>query len=58
MRTAETGIADAEARLHPLDSREQEIRSSLDSRRTEIVEVLAALQRAGRRTPGFGSWSS
>jgi len=51
VRAAETGIADAEARLRPLDSREQAIRSSLDSRRTEIVEVLAALQRAGRRTP-------
>src|SRR4029077_17895900 len=47
----ETRIADAEARLRPLDSREQQIRSSLDSRRTEVVEVLAALQRAGRRTP-------
>jgi murein hydrolase activator len=51
VRAAETGIGDAEARLRPLDAREQEIRSSLDSRRTEIVEVLAALQRAGRRTP-------
>jgi septal ring factor EnvC (AmiA/AmiB activator) len=51
VRTAETGITDAEARLRPLDAREQAIRSSLDSRRTEIVEVLAALQRAGRRTP-------
>jgi septal ring factor EnvC (AmiA/AmiB activator) len=51
VRTAETGIGDVEARLRPLDAREQEIRSSLDSRRTEIVEVLAALQRAGRRTP-------
>jgi murein hydrolase activator len=51
VRAAETGTSDAEARLRPLDSREQAIRSSLDSRRTEIVEVLAALQRAGRRTP-------
>ena len=51
VRAAETGIGDAEARLRPLDAREQAIRSSLDSRRTEIVEVLAALQRAGRRTP-------
>ncbi len=51
VRAAETGITDAEARLRPLDAREQAIRSSLDSRRTEIVEVLAALQRAGRRTP-------
>jgi septal ring factor EnvC (AmiA/AmiB activator) len=51
VRSVETRIGDAEARLRPLDSREQQIRSSLDSRRSEIVEVLAALQRAGRRTP-------
>jgi septal ring factor EnvC (AmiA/AmiB activator) len=51
VRGVETRIGDAEARLRPLDSREQQIRASLDSRRTEIVEVLAALQRAGRRTP-------
>jgi murein hydrolase activator len=51
VRSVETRIGDAEARLRPLDSREQEIRGSLDSRRSEIVEVLAALQRAGRRTP-------
>jgi murein hydrolase activator len=51
VRSVETRIGDAEARLRPLDAREQEIRGSLDSRRSEIVEVLAALQRAGRRTP-------
>jgi septal ring factor EnvC (AmiA/AmiB activator) len=51
VRDVETRIGDAEARLRPLDSREQQIRGSLDSRRSEIVEVLAALQRAGRRTP-------
>jgi septal ring factor EnvC (AmiA/AmiB activator) len=51
VRGVETRIGDAEARLLPLDSREQRIRGSLDSRRSEIVEVLAALQRAGRRTP-------
>jgi murein hydrolase activator len=51
VRGVETSIGDAEARLRPLDTREQEIRGSLDSRRSEIVEVLAALQRAGRRTP-------
>ena len=50
VRGVETRIDDAEARLRPLDSREQQIRGSLDSRRSEIVEVLAALQRAGRRT--------
>src|ERR1700736_2626206 len=51
VRGVETRIGDAEVRLRPLDSREQQIRGSLDSRRSEIVEVLAALQRAGRRTP-------
>ncbi len=51
VRSVETRIGDAEARLRPLDSRERQIRRSLDSRRSEIVEVLAALQRAGRRTP-------
>jgi murein hydrolase activator len=51
VRGVETKIGDAEGRLSPLDSREQQIRSSLDSRRSEIAEVLAALQRAGRRTP-------
>ncbi len=51
VRVVETRIGDTETRLRPLDSREQQIRASLDSRRSEIVEVLAALQRAGRRTP-------
>ena len=51
VRAVEGRIGDAEARLRPLDTREKQIRSSLDSRRAEVVEVLAALQRAGRRTP-------
>jgi murein hydrolase activator len=51
VRSVETRIDDAEARLRPLDAREAEIRSSLDSRRSEIAEVLSALQRAGRRAP-------
>ena len=51
VRSVETRIADAEARLQPLDGRERDIRGSLDSRRSEVIEVLAALQRAGRRTP-------
>jgi septal ring factor EnvC (AmiA/AmiB activator) len=51
VRGVETRIGDAETRLRPLDAREQQIRASLDSRRSEIVEVLAALQRAGRRAP-------
>jgi len=51
VRGVETRIGETEARLRPLDVREQQIKASLDSRRSEIVEVLAALQRAGRRTP-------
>jgi len=51
VRSIESRIGDAEARLRPLDLREQQIRTILDSRRSEVVEVLAALQRAGRRTP-------
>ncbi len=51
VRGVEIRIGETEGRLRPLDSREQAVRASLDSRRAEIVEVLAALQRAGRRTP-------
>jgi murein hydrolase activator len=51
VRGVENSIGDAEARLRTLDSREQQIRLSLGSRRAEVAEVLAALQRAGRRTP-------
>jgi murein hydrolase activator len=51
VRGVETRVGDAEARLRTLDSREAQVRGSLDSRRSEIIEVLAALQRAGRRTP-------
>ena len=51
VRTIETRIGATEAGLRPLDAREQQIRATLDSRRAEIVEVLAGLQRAGRRTP-------
>jgi murein hydrolase activator len=51
VRGVEDNISDREARLRTLGDREQQIRSSLNSRRSEVVEVLAALQRAGRRTP-------
>src|ERR1700720_2019957 len=51
VRGVEARSGDAEARLRTLDFREQQVRGPLDSRRSEIVEVLAALQRAGRRTP-------
>lgn len=51
VRDFEARMAETEGRLRTLDGREQEVRGSLDSRRSEVVEVLAALQRAGRRTP-------
>jgi septal ring factor EnvC (AmiA/AmiB activator) len=51
VRGVETSIDDAEGRLRILDSREQQIRLLLGARRAEVAEVLAALQRAGRRTP-------
>ena len=46
VRTVEARIGETETKLRPLDAREQQIRSSLDSRRTEVVEVLAALQES------------
>lgn len=51
VRAIEASIADTEGRLRPLDARESQLRASLDSRRGEIAEVLAALQRAGRHAP-------
>ncbi len=51
IRTVEDRIAATEARLKPLDENEANIRKSLDGRRAIIAEVLAALQRMGRRPP-------
>ena len=51
VRSVEVRVGEAETRLRGLDGREQDLRISLEARRTEIIEVLAALQRAGRRTP-------
>lgn len=51
VRGVETRMSETEKRLSPLDAREAQIRTSLESRRAETTEVLAALQRAGRRTP-------
>ena len=49
--TLEDRIAETEARLKPLDDSERALRRSLDGRRAVIAEVLAALQRIGRRPP-------
>jgi len=51
IRDMERRIADAEARLKPLNERAQTIQQSLEGRREVIAEVLAALQRIGRRPP-------
>ncbi|HZP76960.1 MAG TPA: peptidoglycan DD-metalloendopeptidase family protein [Pseudolabrys sp.] len=51
VRQVETSIAATEARLKPLDDNESLIRKSLEGRRAVIAEVLAALQRIGRRPP-------
>lgn len=51
VRDVEAKVTQTEARLKPLDEREQAIRQSLESRRGVIGEVLAALQRIGRRPP-------
>jgi septal ring factor EnvC (AmiA/AmiB activator) len=51
IRSVEGRVAAAEARLQQLLDSEGAIRKSLDGRRAVIVEVLAAIQRIGRRPP-------
>jgi len=51
VRDVEAKVADTERELKPLDQREHAIRDSLEGRREAIGEVLAALQRIGRRPP-------
>ena len=51
IRAVEERIAGTQARLAPLDDSERALRTSLDSRREAIAEILAALQRIGRRPP-------
>jgi murein hydrolase activator len=51
VRAIEAAIIQANERIQPLDNREQEIRKSLEDRRGVIGEILAALQRIGRRPP-------
>jgi septal ring factor EnvC (AmiA/AmiB activator) len=48
---AESKISEAEARLDTLTGSEEAIKRSLASRRGVIAEVLAALQRMGRKPP-------
>src|SRR5262249_2262036 len=51
IRATEERIAAMAIRLREFDRTEANIRKSLDGRRTQIAEVLAALQRIGRRPP-------
>jgi septal ring factor EnvC (AmiA/AmiB activator) len=51
VRSAEGRLAATEARLGRLDLEERAIRRSLDARRVVLAEVLAVLQRIGRRPP-------
>ena len=51
IRAVENRITATEARVTPLDENERSMRKSLDERRAVIAEVLAALQRIGRRPP-------
>ncbi|MFA6267547.1 MAG: murein hydrolase activator EnvC [Pseudolabrys sp.] len=51
LRAVEAKIEATQQRLEPLDARELAIRKSIDDRRMVIGEVLAALQRIGRRPP-------
>jgi septal ring factor EnvC (AmiA/AmiB activator) len=51
LRMLERQIAESETRLTHLDQNERDIRRSLVERRAVLAEVLAALQRIGRRAP-------
>jgi murein hydrolase activator len=51
VRAVEAKIEATEARLRALDERESVFQKSLDERRAVIIEILAALQRVGRRPP-------
>lgn len=51
VREVETRLAATETRIAPLEEQEQTLRHSLNERRETIAEILAALQRVGRRPP-------
>jgi murein hydrolase activator len=51
VREVEASIDATRGRLKPLDAQEAALRKSLDERRSAIVEILAALQRAGHQPP-------
>jgi murein hydrolase activator len=51
IRDVEANIDATQARLQPLDDKQQLFSKSLDERRGTIIEILAALQRIGRQPP-------
>ncbi len=51
LRGVEAKVEATQERLQPLNDKEDAIRKSIDGRRAVIGEVLAALQRMGRRPP-------
>jgi septal ring factor EnvC (AmiA/AmiB activator) len=51
VRAVEASIEATRGRLRPLDAQEAALRKSLDERRSAVVEILAALQRAGHQPP-------
>lgn len=51
MREVEGRLSATEGRVAPLEEQEGKLRQSLNDRRDVIAEVLAALQRMGRRPP-------
>jgi len=51
LRDVEARMSATEGRLAPLEGQEQALRQSLNDRRGTIADVLAVLQRIGRRPP-------
>jgi septal ring factor EnvC (AmiA/AmiB activator) len=51
LREVESRLSATETRLAPLEEQEHALRQSLNDRRDTIAEILAALQRMGRRPP-------
>ena len=51
IQASDTRLAEAERRFDTLTGSEEAIRRSLDGRKDVVAEVLAVLQRMGRRTP-------
>lgn len=51
VKDIEKRLTENETRIKPLQDQERSLRASLDERRSVIAEILAALQRIGRRPP-------